>query len=154
MNGKCRVAGARDAGPVAIVRDERQIVRVTGGATQPVVQLFSCAGMALGAFVWSAARLAAFAWTHSQALLTLDAQGQVLAAHGRQKTLGLALPAQWLSQVRRGSACSGAGPGLADTAMAASCQSFLRQPVPRLGQAAMTGMQLAAVTCTLEAAVA
>ena len=73
---RCRVAGSRDAGPLATVRDERKIVRVTGGVTQPVIQIFSCAGSPLGAFVWDAGRLAAFAWTGSQRLLTLDAQGQ------------------------------------------------------------------------------
>lgn len=71
------MAGARDAGPLAIVRDERQIVRITGGPTQPVVQIFSCAGSPLGAFVWDSGRLAAFAWTAGQHLQTLDIEGQV-----------------------------------------------------------------------------
>ena len=77
MHVTCRVAGAEDAGPVAVIRDERQIVRVTGGTVQPVVQIFSCAGTPLGAFVWDGGNLAAFAWTASQQLLTLESTGQV-----------------------------------------------------------------------------
>ena len=34
----CRVACACDGGPIALVRDERKVVRVEGGAIQPVVQ--------------------------------------------------------------------------------------------------------------------
>ena len=61
------------------MRDERKVVRVEGTAVQPVVQIFSGTGQALGAFVWDRGRLALFAWTSSQQLLILDTEGQVLS---------------------------------------------------------------------------
>ena len=59
------------------MRDERKVVRVDGGAILPVVQIFSGAGQALGAFVWDRGRIALFAWTSSQQLLIVDTEGQV-----------------------------------------------------------------------------
>ena len=59
------------------MRDERKVVRVDGGAIQPVVQIFCGTGQALGAFVWDQGRIALFAWTSSQQLLIMDTEGQV-----------------------------------------------------------------------------
>lgn len=62
---------------MAVVRDERRIVLVTGGSTQPVVKVFTAAGSVLGAFVWDKGRIAGFAWTSQQELVIIDIKGEV-----------------------------------------------------------------------------
>ena len=59
-----RLACAPFGGPVAVVRDDRKILRNAAGLRSGAVQIFSAAGAALGKFVWDRpARLVAFSWT-------------------------------------------------------------------------------------------
>ena len=68
---------AREGGPIATVRDERKIVLVTGGTTQPVVKIFTSSGQTLGAFVWDKGRIAGFAWTEDHDLAIMEVTGEV-----------------------------------------------------------------------------
>lgn len=63
-----RTACAPFGGPVAVVRDDRKILRNTAGLRSGAVQIFSAAGVALGKFVWDRpSRLVAFSWTDDEA---------------------------------------------------------------------------------------
>ena len=72
-----RVACARYGGPIAMVRDDRKLVVVTGGLTKPVVRIFTAAGAPLAAFVWDAGRVAAMGWTSEEDLLMVEDNGEV-----------------------------------------------------------------------------
>lgn len=62
-----RLACAPFGGPVAVVRDDRKILRNTAGLRSGAVQIFSAAGAALGKFVWDRpSRLVAFSWTDEE----------------------------------------------------------------------------------------
>eukprot|EP00884_Botryococcus_braunii_P014411 jgi/Botrbrau1/22971/Bobra.0030s0043.1 len=52
-----RVACALYGGPIAVVRDDRKIVLVTGGITKPVIRTFTAAGAPLGSFLWEGGRI-------------------------------------------------------------------------------------------------
>jgi hypothetical protein len=64
-----RVACAPFGGPVAVVRDDRKIVKSSGGQLRSgTVQIFNSAGTALGKFLWDRpSRLVAFSWTEDEA---------------------------------------------------------------------------------------
>ena len=70
------VACAPYGGPVALVRDDRKIVPVTGGATKPVVTTYTAAGVRLGAFVWERSRIMGMAWTSEEDLMLLEQSGE------------------------------------------------------------------------------
>lgn len=72
-----RVACGRYGGPVAMVRDDRKLVVVTGGLTKPVVRIYTAAGHAMAAFVWDHGRIAAMGWTSEEDLLILEDSGEV-----------------------------------------------------------------------------
>ena len=73
---RCRVACAPYGGPVALVRDDRKIVPVTGGATKPVITTYTAAGVRLGAFVWERSRIMGLAWTSEEDLMLLAQSGE------------------------------------------------------------------------------
>ena len=52
-----RVAAAKYGGPVALIRDESQLVQLAGGESRPLVLLFTAAGRPLGKFLWDKARV-------------------------------------------------------------------------------------------------
>jgi hypothetical protein len=64
-----RVACAPYGGPVAIVRDDRKIIKNAAGQLRSgTVQIFDAAGAPLGKFLWDRpARLVAFGWTDQEA---------------------------------------------------------------------------------------
>lgn len=63
-----RVACAPFGGPVAIVRDDRKIVKNAAGQLRSgTVQTFNAAGAPLGKFLWDRpSRLIAFGWTEQE----------------------------------------------------------------------------------------
>ena len=78
----CRVACARYGGPIAMVRDDRKLVVVTGGMTKPVVKIYTAAGAPLAAFMWDHGRVAAMRCTSEEDLLIVEDSGEVgLHAH-------------------------------------------------------------------------
>lgn len=72
-----RVACARYGGPIAMVRDDRKLVVVSGGITKPVVRIFTAAGETLAAFVWDHGRVAGLGWTNEEDLLIVENGGEV-----------------------------------------------------------------------------
>lgn len=64
-----RVACAPFGGPVAIVRDDRKIIKNAAGQLRSgTVQIFDAAGAPLGKFLWDRpARLVTFGWTDQEA---------------------------------------------------------------------------------------
>eukprot|EP00891_Asterochloris_glomerata_P007024 jgi/Astpho2/7024/e_gw1.00107.12.1_t len=89
-----RVAAARFGGPIAMIRDDRQMVAVSGGMTQPVLRVYTAAGTLLSAFVWDKGPIVAMDWTDSEDLMVVQPDGQVhlFSMHGdrlpRQFSLG------------------------------------------------------------------
>ncbi|KAG2491741.1 hypothetical protein HYH03_009904 [Edaphochlamys debaryana] len=90
-----RVAIAPFGGPIAAVRDERRIVRLSLGASsggpgggggagaagagglRPVLRTFTAAGAPLGAAVWEGGRLVELGWSEEVQLITVEANGKV-----------------------------------------------------------------------------
>ena len=72
-----RVAAARFGGPIAMIRDDRQMVAVSGGMTQPVMRVYTAAGTLLSAFVWDKGPIVAMDWTDSEDLMVVQPDGQV-----------------------------------------------------------------------------
>jgi len=74
------VACAKYGGPIALVRDDKKLMRL--GSTQtgkPVVRIFNAAGRSLVSFPWEeSGRLVAFGWTDEEVLLCVAENGAVL----------------------------------------------------------------------------
>ena len=75
----CRVACARYGGPIATVRDERKMVLISGGTTQPLVKIYNSAGSQLGYFLWDKGRIEAMGWTNAETLMIVEQTGEVTA---------------------------------------------------------------------------
>ncbi|KAK9823042.1 hypothetical protein WJX81_002597 [Elliptochloris bilobata] len=88
-----RVACAQYGGPIALVRDDRKIVLVTGGATKPVVTTYTAAGVRLGAFVWERGRIMGMGWTSEEDLMLLEQSGEVhlYSMHGQAQARSFSL---------------------------------------------------------------
>lgn len=71
------VAAAPYGGPLAVVRDRKKFVQVQGSG-KPVIALYSSAGNHLGSVAWSGGPLVAVAWSQSEELLCVQADGSVL----------------------------------------------------------------------------
>ncbi len=72
-----RVACTPYGGPIAMVRDDRKLVVVSGGITKPVVRIFTAAGETLAAFMWDHGRVAGMGWTNEEDLLIVEDGGEV-----------------------------------------------------------------------------
>lgn len=75
----CRVACARYGGPIATVRDERKMVLVSGGITQPLVKIYNSAGTQMAVFIWDKGRIEAMGWTNAEDLMIVEQTGEVSA---------------------------------------------------------------------------
>lgn len=75
----CRVACARYGGPIATVRDDRKMVLVSGGITQPLVRIYNSAGTQLAVFIWDKGRIEAMDWTNAEDLMIVEQTGEVSA---------------------------------------------------------------------------
>lgn len=75
----CRVACARYGGPIATIRDDRKMVLVSGGITQPLVKIYNSAGTQLAVFIWDKGRIEAMGWTSAEDLMIVEQTGEVSA---------------------------------------------------------------------------
>ena len=73
----CRVACARYGGPIATIRDDRKMVLVSGGITQPLVRIYSSAGSQMAVFIWDKGHIEAMGWTNSEDLIIVEQTGEV-----------------------------------------------------------------------------
>ena len=77
-----RVSCACMGGPIATIRDERQMVVVAGpGSIRPVLRSFTSSGKEMGSYVWDSTgrgRVAAWGWTSSLELVIVDEIGHVM----------------------------------------------------------------------------
>lgn len=73
----CRVACARYGGPIATIRDDRKMVLVSGGITQPLVKIYSSAGTQLAVFIWDKGRIEDMGWSNGEDLMIMEQTGEV-----------------------------------------------------------------------------
>ena len=73
----CRVACAPYGGPIATIRDDRKMVLVSGGITQPLLKMYTAAGVQLGVTVWDKGRIEAMGWTNEEELMVVEQTGEV-----------------------------------------------------------------------------
>lgn len=71
------VAAGQFGGPIAIVRDDKQIQRVQVSG-KPVVYIFSSCGQAISSFKWKSGRLIHMAWSSTEELICVQDDGSVL----------------------------------------------------------------------------
>lgn len=95
---QCRVACARYGGPIATVRDERKMVLVSGGTTQPLVKIYNSAGSQLGYFLWDKGRIEAMGWTNAETLMIVEQTGEVITDCKHS-------PAAYMGQEGKAQAC-------------------------------------------------
>ena len=77
----CRVACAPYGGPIATIRDDRKMVLVSGGITQPLLKMYTAAGVQLGVAVWDKGRIEAMGWTNEEELMIVEQTGEVGTSH-------------------------------------------------------------------------
>ncbi|GAX81388.1 hypothetical protein CEUSTIGMA_g8819.t1 [Chlamydomonas eustigma] len=74
-----RVCCSPFGGPIAVVRDERQMVVITsGGSVRPIIRTFAASGRLLGSHVWDKGRIIGWGWSASLDLVVVDEQGRVV----------------------------------------------------------------------------
>ena len=71
-----------------MIRDDRQMVAVSGGMTQPVMRVYTAAGTLMSAFVWDKGPIVAMDWTDSEDLMVVQPDGQVGDCNGVGTYLG------------------------------------------------------------------
>ncbi|KAA6418805.1 MAG: vacuolar sorting-associated 16 protein [Trebouxia sp. A1-2] len=72
-----RVACARYGGPIATIRDDRKMVLVSGGITQPLVKIYTSAGVQQAVFIWDKGSIEAMGWTSEEDLMIVEQTGEV-----------------------------------------------------------------------------
>jgi len=72
-----RVACARYGGPIATIRDDRKMVLVSGSITQPLVKIYTSAGVQQAVFIWDKGRIEAMGWTSEEDLMIVEQTGEV-----------------------------------------------------------------------------
>ena len=124
-----RVACGRYGGPIAMVRDDRKLVVVTGGLTKPVVRIYTAAGQAMAAFVWDHGRIAALGWTSEEDLLILEDSGEVCLI-GHAALTNCSMPCR----VPMGAVATGAAHGCTDQPLRGECACFWTAQFHAAGQ--------------------
>ena len=101
-----RVCCAPFGGPIAVVRDERQMVVVAaGGSVRPVIRTFASSGRPLGSHVWDKGRIVGWGWSGNLELVVVDEAGKVavLSMRGervREFSMGTAVEKAGVAKVR------------------------------------------------------
>ncbi|MEW5298634.1 MAG: hypothetical protein WDW36_001730 [Sanguina aurantia] len=72
-----RIACARFGGPIATVRDERQMVALGAGGMRPVIRTFTASGKALGSAMWAGAGILEWGWSDELELVVVDTSGML-----------------------------------------------------------------------------
>ncbi|CAH1635593.1 unnamed protein product [Spodoptera littoralis] len=71
------VSGAQYGGPMAVVRDRKQFVRITGAA-KPVITIYNGVGNVISKILWNSGELVHMGWSDSEQLLCVQQSGDVL----------------------------------------------------------------------------
>ncbi|XP_065839193.1 vacuolar protein sorting-associated protein 16 homolog [Oscarella lobularis] len=88
------VAGAPFGGPIALVRDDKKIVRVKSGNLKPLIYIFTASGRIISTIKWdSGGSVVQLGWSHTEELIIVVEGGTVLYydIHGqfiRSQSLG------------------------------------------------------------------
>ncbi|XP_026744401.1 vacuolar protein sorting-associated protein 16 homolog [Trichoplusia ni] len=75
--GNMVVSGAPYGGPIAMVRDRKQMVRVMGVA-KPVITIFNGVGSVIAKILWNSGVLVHMGWSDGEQLLCIQESGDVL----------------------------------------------------------------------------
>ncbi|XP_053605989.1 vacuolar protein sorting-associated protein 16 homolog [Plodia interpunctella] len=71
------VSGAPFGGPIAMVRDRKQFVRIVTTA-KPVITIYNCVGTVISKILWNSGNLVHMGWSDSEQLLCVQESGDVL----------------------------------------------------------------------------
>lgn len=71
------VSGAPYGGPIAVVRDRKQYVRILG-TSKPVITLYNGVGTIISKIVWNSGELVHMGWSNEEQLLCIQESGDVL----------------------------------------------------------------------------
>ncbi|KAI8421023.1 hypothetical protein MSG28_008153 [Choristoneura fumiferana] len=71
------VTGAPYGGPIAVVRDRKQFVRIAT-TTKPVITIYNCAGNVISKILWNSGVLVHMGWSDGEQLLCVQESGDVL----------------------------------------------------------------------------
>jgi hypothetical protein len=82
------VAAAPYGGPIALVRDEKKIVRVKGAATKPIIYIYSASGNLIANFKWDGGRIMQMGWSKTEDLVLVLEDGiiRIIDMNGEYKT--------------------------------------------------------------------
>eukprot|EP00118_Oscarella_pearsei_P006071 m.27723 g.27723 ORF g.27723 m.27723 type:complete len:837 (+) comp30298_c0_seq2:46-2556(+) len=87
------VAGAPFGGAIAMVRDDKKILRVKSGSLKPMVYIYSASGDRISSIKWDGGSVVQLGWSHDEELIIVVEDGSVLHydIHGkfiRSQSLG------------------------------------------------------------------
>lgn len=71
------VTGASYGGPIAVMRDKKQLMRVAG-QVKPVITIYNCTGKVISKILWNSGNLVHIGWSDSEQLLCIQESGDVL----------------------------------------------------------------------------
>ncbi|XP_048477907.1 vacuolar protein sorting-associated protein 16 homolog [Plutella xylostella] len=71
------VTGAPYGGPIAVIRDRKQFVRVVT-QSKPVITIYNCVGNIISKILWNSGVLVQLGWSDSEQLLCVQESGDVL----------------------------------------------------------------------------
>ncbi|XP_055324768.1 vacuolar protein sorting-associated protein 16 homolog [Sitodiplosis mosellana] len=72
-----QVVAAPYGGPMAIVRDSKEFIKV-GGSTKPIIRIFTASGHLLSTINWNSGNLLTLGWSDAEELLCVQDDGLVL----------------------------------------------------------------------------
>lgn len=72
-----RLFCAPSGGPIAMMRDDSQLLVIKGPNMRPVVRIFNGSGLEVGNFVWSGGHVATMGWSDDLELLVVEQTGKV-----------------------------------------------------------------------------
>ncbi|XP_061385119.1 vacuolar protein sorting-associated protein 16 homolog [Danaus plexippus] len=75
--GNMIVSGAQYGGPIAVVRDRKQFVRIVTTA-KPVITIYNCVGNIISKILWNNGVLIHMGWSDGEQLLCIQESGDVL----------------------------------------------------------------------------
>ncbi|CAH2085639.1 unnamed protein product [Euphydryas editha] len=75
--GNMIVSGASYGGPIAVVRDRKQFVRIMSTA-KPVITIYNCVGNTISKILWNSGVLVHMGWSDGEQLLCVQESGDVL----------------------------------------------------------------------------
>ncbi|KAK2169318.1 hypothetical protein LSH36_11g09017 [Paralvinella palmiformis] len=73
---KCMIAAAPYGGPVAMMRDDRKLQKMT--TVPPIVYIYSSAGKEISAFKWNSGHVLQMGWSNTEHLLFVQDNGSII----------------------------------------------------------------------------